>query len=409
MKNVLLGLSVILAASPAFATRARLEALGENKGGSYYISDDRNMFLNPAQLAKYKNKLFLELGGEPGSTAVDRSVLANRAQGGFNGTFGDYTYGLYLNNTTDRALDFVGQLNGLMAASGGTAATNFIGVDSQIEAFIAGEGSLGWGISLLYAGNNDKSATVEKTASVLGTRLGVISGNWQLMATAGLYSSSKNNTGLNDELKGKLSIDAATTYKMNEMTVFGKFTTYGADATNQTLFATTTPAKIRNLGFGAGVGYQHEANKSTTMFARVEADYLNQEITDQPNATLASIAPSVKYWNIPLVLAAESKALEWLTIRGSIGHSLAGQQEGVRGVAGGRNYRNNLAGTTTVAAGVGLTFGDFNIDGLVATNGTQPGVTGYNTIPGFGTGPQSNTTFGLGDGMMSRLAMTYNF
>jgi hypothetical protein len=67
--------------------------------------------------------------------------------------------------------------------------------------------------------------------------------------------------------------------------------------------------------------------------------------------------------------------------------------------------RADLSNLTTVSAGLGMTFGDLTIDGMVATNGLN------NTTDniGFGTGANSGSTFGFGDSMISRIAMTYNF
>src|SRR5689334_8317719 len=104
---------------------------------------------------------------------------------------------------------------------------DYLGPDSQIELTAAGEGDLGWGISVLYAGDGTKTAGIDKTANVLGTRLGIISGDLQVFSTIGLLSNAKNNptNGNTDELKGKISIDAAATYRHNELTWFGKFAT----------------------------------------------------------------------------------------------------------------------------------------------------------------------------------------
>lgn len=405
MKNLTLALSVMIIASPAFASRARLEALGENKNGSYYIQDSRNIFLNPAQIVHYKKKLFLELGTEPGAkvdgvpTGVGTAAAsANyRGQGGFTNTFGDYTYGIYLNNNSDRAESVVQQINAIPTAPFGT----FLGPDRTIEAFFAGEGAIGWGVSVFYAGNNGNviiaGSGVQQTSHLLGARLGVEAGNLQVFSTVGITSSSKLNTGAGPEIKGKVSVDAAATYGMEDWTFFGKFMTYGTDL-NGTAFAATPES--RNLGFGAGVGYKHEASKTVTMYARLEGDYLKNDINNSPNL---QVLQSIKYWNVPVVFAAEAQALSWLTVRGSVAQSLAGQA-----LQGGAH--TSLQNTTTVAAGVGLTFGDIQVDGLVATNGLQNSAnTGYNTYPGFGTGPQTNTGFGFGDNMISRIALTYNF
>lgn len=137
MKNYLtLILALAIVSSPAYASRARLEALGEGKNGSYYIDDSRNMFLNPASIVKYKKKMMLELGNQNTVTTADTgaSAATSRPQGGFTNTFGDFTYALYLNNTSDRAINTLGSV--------------FAPADA-LEFALAGEGSVNWGISVL--------------------------------------------------------------------------------------------------------------------------------------------------------------------------------------------------------------------------------------------------------------------
>jgi len=119
------------------------------------------------------------------------------------------------------------------------------------------------------------------------------------------------------------------------------------------------------------------------MFTRLEARKMKVENAGPGN---------MNAWNLPVVLGAEAQALSWLAVRGSITHSLLGQTD---------------TAATSVAAGVGLTFGDVTIDGLVATgSGAGAGALATN----LGTnGQASSSTFGFGDGMISRIAMTYNF
>lgn len=381
MKNLSLVLALMIAASPAFASRARLEALGEGKNGSYYINDGRNIFLNPAQIVKHKKKLWLEFGGEP--TGAD-TVGNVRGQGGFSNTFGDFTYGLYLNQTSDRALTTISTVNTL-------ASTSFISPDSAAEFFFGGEGGMNWGVSVFYAGNNTRATTgPNNTASLLGARVGIESGSLAAFASVGIISSSKIANATNDEIKGKLSLDAAVTYAMDNWTYFGKFQTFGSDAT---ISSATT--EIRQTGFGAGFGRTTEFSKTVTMFSRLEADYQKQTATGSSASTV---------WNVPVVLGAEAQALSWLAIRGSVAASLLGQQNGSSTDA---NFKSNLAGTTTVAAGVGMTFGDVQIDGVVASGATPASAAG--SVPGFGTGANTTNRFGFGDNMLSRVALTYNF
>ena len=391
MKNYLtLVLALSVVSSPAFASRARLESLGEGKNGSFYIDDARNMFLNPASIVRYKKKMMLELGGEP--TGVDNAG-APRAQGGFTNTFGDFTYALYLNQTSDRAISTLGAL-----IPGGGATDTFLAPSNGLEFALAGEGSVTWGVSLLYGGNRDQSPTAtgvtytfgtgnERKSNYLAARFGVEKDAAAVFGTVGIMSSSKVVTGTaNPEIKGKVSLDLGATYKMDNMTIFGKFLSTGADLNNPTGAAGVPVTEIRNTSFGVGAGWKKEMTKSTNMFTRVEAAHSKLTTTGAAATTV---------YNIPVTLGAETQALSWLAVRGSIGHTLLGQN---------LTTRANLAGTSVVAAGVGMTFGDLTVDGLVATNGN----TSADTL-GMGTSPAASDNFGFGDNMISRIGLTYNF
>ncbi len=361
MKNTLaLVLALAVVSSPAYASRARLEALGEGKNGSYYVNDARNMFLNPASIVKHKKKLMLELGAPTAAGA--EGVNDSLAQGGFINTFGDFTYALYLNNASDT-----------MAAA--TQPAN-IQPDGAIELQLAGEGALNWGLGITTAGNNQGA----NNSSYWGVRAGIEKDALAVFATLGL--SSKANIGTLEALKGKLRLDAGATYRMDNMTVFGKYSTSTNDV-NQG----TGVVEQNATSFGAGVGFQKEMTKATTMFTRVEAAYA----TAKNAGTTTS-----KAYNLPLVLGAETQALSWLAVRGSIGHSLIGQS-----ITG----RADLSGLTSVGAGVGMTFGDLTIDGLVSSGGVTPVAATGIGMNGVATGDN----FGFGDSMITRVAMTYNF
>jgi hypothetical protein len=348
MKNLLTVLSLVIVASPAFASRARLESLGEGKNGSYYINDSRNMFLNPASIVKHKKKLMIELGNTISNTSTADSSALSSAQGGFTNTFGDFTYAVYLNNYSDTMA--------AAAAAGGLSPQN------AVEVQFAGEGAVNWGIGLTTAGNKQAAGT----SSYLGTRIGVEKDNLAVFGTIGL--SSKITVAGVDALKGKTKIDAGATYGMGDMTVFGKFAT----STNE-----VATVEVGSTSFGAGLGWNKEMTKSTHMFTRLEAGYAT--------AKTAGATTSQSY-SVPVVLGAETQALSWLAIRGSLTHGLLGQTLNGAGAT-------TTAGQTFFGAGLGMTFGDVTIDGLVANGGA--GATADD--------------FGFGSDMISRIGLTYNF
>ena len=390
MKNFLtLVLALAVVSAPAYASRARLESLGEAKNGSYYIDDSRNIFLNPAQIVHYKKKLFLELGTNLGGTATAGAIdkaYSDRGQGGFTNTFGDFTYGVYINNDSERTLKITNFVNGFFAK-------NFLAPANTVEFFLGGEGATNWGFSAWYGGNDRNLVGGEQRASQVAIRLGVDMNNLQVFSTVGLLSKSENDTTSTnkDVIKGRVGIDAGVTYKMNDMTYYGKFVATGADYGSDSL-GTTSAVQIRNTQWGIGSGWKKEMTKSTNLFSRISFDMTKESV----NTT------DVKTYNMPLVVGAEAQAMSWLAIRGSIASSLFGQTYTSNTAVN----RMSLAGYTTVSAGVGMTFGDVVIDGLVASDGSSNPANG---VSGFGTAPQANTTFGFGNGMLGRLALSYNF
>ena len=396
MKNLLLVLSLVIVASPAFASRARLESLGEGKNGSYFVNDSRDIFLNPAAINSYKKKLFLELGTASG--AVDTSA-ASKAQGGFTNTFGDFTYGLYLGRESDRAANAVVTANTILGAN------TFIASDHAFDFFFGGETGIKWGADVFYAGALDQNSLVagtKKTASLFGIKLGVDLNNINIFTTLGLSSDTKNataSTTTDSELKGNLSLDAAVTYNSGDMTYFAKFTNFSSDLTSGTAAgvagATITPT---TTAYGIGTGWKHEATKSVTMFSRFEIDYQKNNTKTVTAAGVESDSSTTSY-NLPIVLAAEAQATSWLSVRGSVSHSLLGQSQ-TSGSA-----KTSYDNMTTVAAGLGFNFGDLTIDTLF---GQSAALAGAASEASQGT-VQAGNTAGFGDNFASRIAMTYNF
>ena len=343
MKNLTLVLGLMIIASPAFATSARLNALGENGAtGSYYVQDVRDTFLNPAQIVHFKKHFVLEFAPTDSASA----------QGLFTNTFGDYTYGVSLNNNSVRATTAVNTANAFLGTN------QVLGPSRTIEAFLAGEATdMNWGLSLFYSGNGDRNnvdATTNatggtRTSHLFGVRAGVDMNNFAVFTTVGITSDTQLQDGtVNPDLKGKVSVDVGATYTMDNTVAFAKFTTYGTD-----MSASGATTEFRTQSYGIGLGHKYEASKSVALFSRLEADYTK--------STQSNVADA-KSWNVPVAVGAEAQALSWLALRGSIVQSLVGQNETVSGT---NLVRTN--GSTSLNAGAGLTFGDVQIDGTLST------------------------------------------
>jgi hypothetical protein len=343
-RNVIWILALALASSPAYASRARLEALGEGKNGSYYINDVRNQFLNPASIVKHKKKLLLEMGLADAGGGIDTPV-DSRAQGGFIDSLGDFAYSVYLNNVSNAAV---------------STYTPF--PTSSVELTLAGEGAVNWGLGVVHG----YGPTGADTVNTWDVRFGVNRDALAVFGTIGLYGRS---VSAGTEVESQLNLDLGASYSLGSLTLFGNY-----------LSGSLKGDIAQSTGYALGAGYQHELTQSSTLFARVEARKSKIE-----NAGFLNN----KRWNLPVVIGAEAQALSWLTLRGSVTHSVLGETD--------------LA-NTQVAAGAGLTFGDVTVDGLIATNNSVAVAQNLGT-----NGLASNSAFGFGDAMISRIAMTYNF
>src|SRR6056300_1577489 len=89
-KSVLIATGLAVLSTSAYATKARMSALGQDSAlGSYYMGDTRNVFRNPADLNSTKNYMVAEFG--------DNGTGNNpNAEGGFFREMGAFNYGVYL-------------------------------------------------------------------------------------------------------------------------------------------------------------------------------------------------------------------------------------------------------------------------------------------------------------------------
>jgi hypothetical protein len=386
----------VMVASPAFASRARLESLGEGKNGSYYINDGRNIFLNPAAINGYKKNMWLELGSETPTADAVGAANTQKVQGGFTNTFGDFTYGVYVGRDSDRALNAVAGANGLGAGFTAFPANSF-------EFFFGGEQGVKWGASVFHSGNLvQTSSTSINTSSILGAKVGVETNGINVFSTVGISSSVKNDTtsaASTNELKGKVSVDVGATYAMDDFTYLAKFSTFGSEYTPGTAVDGGKVANSNTTAFGVGAGWKKEATKSVNMYSRIQFDYQTDKVETENAVFVAGGAVSnTTSYNLPLIVAAEAQATSWLTIRGSVSHSLIGQtQTG--------NAKSSYSNTTSVAAGLGFNFGDLTVDALAGQSGAA-GAAG--SEGGLGTS-QAGSQFGFGQDMIGRLSLNYKF
>lgn len=420
MKKVLLvGATLSLLSTSAMASQARLLSLGMSEtdnDGMYHIQDNRNIFLNPAWLNVYNNYVTVEFGkngtvagtnanGTP-YTTFDRNDKP-KAQGGFFKKHGEMVYGLYLGaeSNTSSLLRAAGTSSvAALNVDGGTTPNSKMlqSADNQFDFFLAGENGIKWGANATFARGKDDSRNASDLA--IATRWGLMTDRWDAHLNLSLASKAHaTDSGgslagvyadVYSELKGKLGFQLGGSYLISgNNRVFGYVKHYGweqtqtgvTQASNTPITNPITTQPMGPLGgqngtvkgdftsYHLGWGTHYDVNTSDKLYVSFSA-----KKTDI-NAKFANKG-EVRHLVLPISLAYEAKANDWLTLRGSVTQSvwssrdnknltslniiarnLIAQQFGSQG-------KGTVANTTDVRAGATLTFGNLELDGLIGAS-----------------------------------------
>lgn len=430
MKKILmLGSAVMLLSTSAFASKARLEALGEDKDGSYFISDYRNIYINPAELSSLGNMAIFEWGtsgASYGNASVDPDNNPKAEGGAIYNLSNGLTFGAILGDETDvAALTRMLSSNVYGGAGAGSAATFLQTADNVVDLFVAGKGSMNWGANLLYTGSKNEQGSIGTKQHSYATRFGVSQDNWNAHALIALGAKSENTiVASRQEYKGKIGFRLGGGYDLsNENKTFAMYERYGWEQDN----ATDARRDGKFSKMFAGVGHTKKVSDSSSIFAKLQAEMTKIEL----ESVGALVAAKIDRVAIPLSIGFEHSAMDWLVLRGSVVQNLWGtvKNEGLAenfgtGISGsptttgeilrrlayarygssltGTNGKKTLPNSTTVNAGATLSFGKLAVDGLVgATSGARNG--SVSSSSGTNTGALTL------DNLETRVAVSYKF
>ncbi len=358
---VIAGLALL--STNAFASKARVEALGQDSvRGSEYISDSRNVFRNPAVLNDTKNYLVTEWG----TAAISDTSAAPRAEGGFFREAGSFAYGLYLGNsngsdTTNR--------NG----------TNFLNQTNAMDLFFAGDMGVKWGAKVHYAGSKDETGTFEKKNSAFGLGLGLVAGSAEGYVDLTLSDKSTGATAAAaHQWKQKPSFVVGGSYAWEGTTFFANYTSSKYEVT------TTATATTKDSGINVGAGRIMEINPTARIFTDVTLKMTTNEVA----------AGKTKTNKLPVTLGVEAEATSWLTLRGSVAQNVI--LNDTKNTAGKKSSTTN---STDVNAGATLNFGKLKVDGVIGTTGGNRGT---------GTVGSEQGVLAT-DNLLTRVGVTYMF
>lgn len=377
--TVALGLAVL--ATPAFASKARLQALGESVNGSQYINDNRNIFLNASHVNNHKDLVTFEWGA---SSAVTDSAETPRAEGGYFFGHNNMVYGVQLGQQSDTAHAL--RLFGLDSTSTDVAEKN------SVDVFVGGDAGIKWGASLLYASSEDKSATTtsaEKNDS-MRARLGVAGGNWDAFANISITNEVELANG--DKFEGNAGYQLGGSYLLNDYTLFANYSSFSGDGT-----VGGDKKEVSLSQTEIGVGRVTKLSDRTNLFTRASYKMITTENDREAAGNGDRFAFKEREENtLPVVIGLEHDATSWLTLRGSISQNVFFNE--VKG-----QDKNSDNSTTVVNAGATLKFGDFVVDGVIGNGGAN------------GIDPTATSAAGTTEGtlrtdlLMTRVSMTYRF
>jgi hypothetical protein len=369
-KQLVLVAGLAVLATPAFASKARLQALGEDTNGSQYINDNRNIFINAANVNEYKDLVTMEWGDTADN---DDSAATPRAEGGVFFGNGNMVYGVQLGAESDTS-------QSLRAAAG--LANGQSDEQNGVDLFVGGDAGMKWGASLFYSASEDEQAAAKEEQKAMRVRLGVNQGQWNAFANISLTNEAEVDGGA--EFKGDTGYQLGGGYMMNDYNIFANYSNFeGENAADD---------KLSLNKMELGVGRITKLNDKANLFTRVsytKTETENEAVAGGNGGHLAS--EDYESNAIPVVVGLEYDAASWLTLRGSVSQNVRGTEEG--------DDEKTTEDSTVVNAGATLKFGDLSVDGVIGNS--TVGAHGENTAAGDG---QLRA-----DVLMSRVAVTYKF
>ncbi len=389
-KQLVLGLGLAVIAAPAFASKARLQALGESTNGSFFISDNRNIFLNAAEVNNNKDLVTLEWGS--GKT-TDTDTAPN-AEGGVIKSINNMVYGVHLGRTTS--------FGNVVNAFNNTTKNSYT-ASNVIDLFVGGDAGVKWGANATWSQAKDDSFDNDPAAGTtnlgkaenksLDLNVGAQMGDLAAYVKGGVLGNSftKDNTGTKFvDLKRKHEIEVGASYKITDYTVFAQVNNnkYDNKATGR--------QDIKGMSAQIGAARTEKLNDKTMAFVKLTGNWSKLEGFNVDGTPVAVNGKNeTKTMAVPVAVGMEHDAASWLTLRGSIAQNLWSSQDDDA------TKKRTIANSTNVNAGATLKFGDLNIDGVVGTGKNAAGTAIVDSRSEAGVLSLDN--------LMTRVSMTYRF
>ena len=291
-KHIAIAAGLAVLSTSAFATKSRMEALGQDDSqGSFYIQDTRNVFRNAAGVNDMTNYVVTEWG----------STASGNPEGGFFRSAGQFNYGVYLNSNVAGGVTHTNGTN-----------TGALSEDNRVTAFVGGDMGVKWGASVYHSSSEDETA-VKKDHGSMGLGLGVEKGAIDGYVNVKLKDEAKGNTAFAGSKSEADSMQVGLGYDWMDYKFFADYSKANQEVTNVTAgagkaFETEVTTLI------VGVGHAHEVSATSRLYTDLQ--YVSEETNDKvtPNKS--------KDTKLPLTIGFEADATSWLALRGSISQNV---------------------------------------------------------------------------------------
>ncbi len=379
MKKLLVIAALAALASPAFASKARLNSLGNAE----HLIDPQTTFNNPSHMLWMSDFVTFETGPTtPTYSAATPPSKSASSEGGFVRSAGDARYMAYLGRDSD--------LTGVARQSQG-----FLTQENPIDLMYAMKGTWNWGVGLSLS-NSDKKSTSQKQ-NAYGLRLGASNDLWEVYATIGLGSTATGSTGATNpgfitdttaKYTGTTGFKVGAAYKVENLYSYLKYFQDGykyESSAGAGLNAAVNGASTVVSQLDLGV-VDHNKIDGGQWFYGVALQIYQNKMDGAANAA-ANSKTDAQY--LPFLLGLEYDAATWATLRASVTQNvLIGTTKTAGAAPSPADSVDTISNNTTVAGGLGLHLNKFVIDGSLAASTTG----------------NANTA-----NLLTNVALTYNF
>ncbi|MDZ4662053.1 MAG: hypothetical protein SGJ18_10605 [Pseudomonadota bacterium] len=353
MKKIILIFLAVMMTESAIASKARLMALGQDSEGSFIVRDNRNIFLNPAQIVTLNNSFNFEMGDI--NTGVDPN-----AEGGMIYDLNNGRIGLQLGR---RSYVF----DQIVLAEAGPTIGDLLTPNNTIDVIYGSNKNSPWGIGVHYgsaSSNALNSGFPRRESSELQVYGGILREKLEVYGQLGLNAEAeeKASATAEDKYKGGVYIKGGVSFQIDDVAkVFGSLTKFDYDVTDDT----GTKTEVNALVIEVSYARIHKPKNDLMFF------YGGGLLQKTGDSETAGTNVDDEELSIPVFVGLEGSATTWMDLRASVSQRVLLNH--VENTALDNDHSPN---TTTVGAGATLKFTNFLVDATLAGASTNGDIDG---------------------------------